>query len=63
MGDNSTLNKFQFVFEGKTYECVGKDKDWQIKQFRFAIEDRQWTTVKNRIINQLKWHGPSLKEI
>jgi len=54
---------YQFTFEGKTYECIGEDREWQIKQFKFAIEDRQWTTVKNRIINQLKWHGPSLKEI
>lgn len=56
-------NNYQFVFEGKTYECIGEDKDFQIEQFRFAIKDRQWVTVKNRIINQLKWHGPSLREI
>ena len=55
-------NNYQFIFEGKTYECIGEDKDWQIKQFRFAIEDRQWVTVKNRIINQLKW-GPNIKII
>jgi len=53
---------YQFIFEGKTYECIGEDKNWQIKQFRFAIEDRQWVTVKNRIINQLKW-GPNIKII
>ena len=53
---------YQFIFEGKTYECIGEDKNWQIKQFRFAIEDRQWTTIKNRIINQLKW-GPNIKII
>lgn len=56
-------NNYQFVFEGKTYECIGEDKDFQIEQFRFAIKDRQWVTVKNRIINQLKWYGPSLREI
>ncbi len=60
---NAMLNKWQFVFEGKTYECIGEDRDWQIEQFRFAIKDKQWVTVKNRIINQLKWHGPCLKEI
>jgi hypothetical protein len=52
----------QFIFEGKTYECIGEDKNWQIEQFRFAIKDRQWVTVKNRIINQLKW-GPNIKII
>jgi hypothetical protein len=51
---------YQFVFEGKTYECIGEDRDWQMKQFIFAIEDRQWVTVKNRITNQLKW-GPNIK--
>lgn len=55
-------NNYQFVFEGKTYECIGEDKDFQIEQFRFAIEDEQWLTIKNRIINQLKW-GPNIKEI
>ena len=63
MGDNKIDNPYQFRFKNKVYECIGEDKDWQIEQFRFAIKDKQWVTVKNRIINQLKWHGPSLKEI
>jgi len=54
---------YQFTFKGKTYECVGEDREFQIKQFKFAIKDKQWQTVKNRITNQLLWHGPSLKEI
>jgi len=54
---------YQFTYRGKTYECVGEDKDFQIKQFRFAIKDKQWQTVKNRITNQLKWHGPGLIQI
>jgi hypothetical protein len=57
------IGEYQFKFKNKVYECIGEDREWQIKQFRFAIEDRQWTTVKNRIINQLKWHGPSLREV
>ena len=55
--------EFVFKFKGKHYECIGEDREWQIEQFRFAIEDKQWSTVKNRIVNQLKWHGPSLREI
>ena len=51
---NSTLNEYQFTFKGKTYECIGEDRDWQITQFKFAIKDKQWITVSNRIINQLK---------
>lgn len=53
---------YQFKFKNKVYECIGEDKDWQIKQFRFAIKDKQWLTVSNRIINQTTW-GPTLKEI
>jgi hypothetical protein len=54
--------EYRFEFGGKTYECIGEDKDFQIKQFRYAIETKQWQTVKNRITNQLLW-GPNLKEI
>ena len=62
MEDNK-LGEYQFKFKNKVYECIGEDREWEIEQFRFAIKDRQWVTVKNRIINQLKWHGPSLREI
>ena len=62
MGGNKINNPYQFKFRNKVYECIGEDKDWQIKQFRFAIEDKQWVTVKNRITNQILW-GPRLKEI
>jgi hypothetical protein len=55
-------NPYHFIFEGKTYECIGEDKDFQIEQFNFAIKDQQWGTVRNRILNQTLW-GPSLKEI
>jgi hypothetical protein len=61
MGSN-TLNKHQFEFNGKVYECIGEDKDWQITQFRFAIKDQQWVTLNNRINNQLLW-GPNIKEV
>lgn len=56
------MTQYQFTFEGKTYECIGEDKDFQIRQFKFAIEDGQWVTIKNRIINQLKW-GPNIKKV
>ena len=54
--------EFVFQFKGKNYECIGEDRKFQIKQFRFAIEDKQWTTVKNRITNQLLW-GPNIREV
>lgn len=64
MGDSKTLklNKYQFRFKNRVYECIGENKEFDIEQFRFAIKDKQWITVKNRIINQLKW-GPNIKEI
>ena len=62
MGSNKINHPYQFKFRNKVYECIGEDKDWQIEQFRFAIEDKQWVTVKNRITNQILW-GPRLKEI
>ena len=61
MGDYK-LNKYQFRFKNKVYECIGENKEFDIEQFRFAIKDKQWLTVSNRIINQLKW-GPNIKEI
>lgn len=54
--------EYRFEFGGKTYECIGEDKDFQIRQFRYAIETKQWQTIRNRITNQLLW-GPNLKEI
>jgi hypothetical protein len=62
MGDSKTLSKYQFRFKNKVYECIGENKEFDIEQFRFAIKDKQWLTVSNRIINQLKW-GPNIKEI
>ena len=55
-------SKYQFKFGGKIYQCIGEDREFQITQFKFAIKDRQWMTVTNRIENQLKF-GPNIKEI
>jgi hypothetical protein len=54
--------KHQFTFKGIIYECIGEDKDWQVEQFKFAIKDKQWVTMKNRITNQLLW-GPNIKVV
>jgi len=58
----SNHNQYQFKFRNKTYECIGEDKDFQIIQFKYIIEIQDWSTMKNRILNQTM-HGPSLKEI
>jgi hypothetical protein len=57
-----STSKYQFTYKGKTYECIGENKDFDIEQFRFALKDKQWVTVQNRIINQLKWYS-NIKEI
>ena len=51
--NNKPSDFYQFKFKNKVYECIGEDKDWQITH-------KQWTTVKNRISNQLMW-GPNIK--
>ena len=54
--------EYVFEFKGKRYECIGENREFDIEQFRFAIKDKQWLTVSNRIINQLKW-GPNIRQI
>jgi hypothetical protein len=46
------MESYQFKYKAKTYECVGEDRDFQIEQFNFLLESRDYTTLKNRIINQ-----------
>lgn len=58
----SLIKDYTFKYRGKTYECIGEDKDFDIEQFKFIIETRDWVTMGNRIINQLKW-GPNIKQI
>lgn len=64
MGCNKHDDEEKYVFEygGKRYECIGENRDFDIEQFKFAIQDKQWMTIKNRIINQLKW-GPNIREV
>ena len=54
--------EYVFEFRGKQYECIGETREFDIFQFRFAVKDKQWTTVSNRIVNQLKW-GLNIREI
>ena len=55
----------QFKFNGKTYECVGEDKEFQYTQFQFLLKEQDYITLKNRINNQSKDFGVGvfLKEI
>ena len=54
------VEEYIFEFGGKRYECIGENREFDIRQFKFAIQDKQWTTMKNRIVNQLKW-GPNIR--
>ena len=56
----------KFSFKGKTYQLDPKFMDesmpitsleGQYEQFMYLIEVQDWTTLENRIINQLKWGG------
>lgn len=47
----------QFKFDGKTYECVGEGKEFQYTQFQFLLKEKDYTTLKHRIINQTKDFG------
>ena len=57
------MNDYQFTYKGTLYECTGETKDFDIKQFRFIIETHDWITMKNRIINQLRWFPEDLKVV
>ena len=49
--------KLQFKFKGITYECIGEDKEFQYDQFKFLLEEQDYVTLQNRIINQTKDYG------
>ena len=45
-----------FVFGGKTYQVIPHENDhqppsWYAEQMQFSIDNKDYTTVKNRIIN------------
>jgi hypothetical protein len=47
------MKEYRFKYKGKTYECIGDDRDFQIEQFKFCLKTRDYITLKNRIINQM----------
>jgi len=49
--------KLQFKFKGIIYECIGEDKEFQHHQFKFLLEQKDYVTLQNRIINQTKDYG------
>lgn len=57
------MKEYQFTFKGVTYECIGDDKDKQIRNFNHLIETRDWETMKNRIKNQMEWFTDALIKV
>ncbi len=56
----------EFQYRGKMYQLDPKhmDEDYpitslegQYEQFMYLIKVKDWVTLQNRIINQLKWGG------
>ncbi len=57
------MDKHCFRFKNKIYQltdkweetCLNDSKDFQMEQFEFMLQTKDYLTLKNRIINQLKF--------
>lgn len=57
------MEEFAFKFKGKFYKltdkweetCVNDSKEFQMIQFNHLLKIKDFLTVKNRIINQVKF--------
>ena len=57
------MDKHCFKFKNKIYQltdkweetCLNDSKDFQMEQFEFMLRTRDYLTLKNRIINQLRF--------
>ena len=57
------MDKHCFKFNNKIYQltdkweetCLNDSKDFQMEQFEFMLQTRDYLTLKNRIINQLRF--------
>ena len=57
------MDKHCFKFKNKIYQltdkweetCLNDSKDFQMEQFEFMLQTRDYLTLKNRIINQLRF--------
>jgi hypothetical protein len=63
------MKEVSFKFKGRLYAltdkweetCLNDSKEFQLEQFSYLIETKDYTTLENRIINQEKFGY--LKEI
>ena len=57
------MQQFSFKFKGKQYQltdkweetCINDSKDFQMQQFNYLLEIKDYVTLENRIINQEKF--------
>jgi len=55
------MDKHSFIFKNKLYQltdkweetCLNDSKDFQIDQFNYLLKIKEYTTMENRIINQV----------
>ena len=57
------MEQLTFKFKGKLYAftdkweetCLNDSKEFQLEQFNYLIKTKDFTTMENRIINQIKF--------
>ena len=55
------MDKYSFKFKNKVYQltdlweetCLNDSKDFQMEQFNYLLEISEYTTLENRISNQI----------
>lgn len=55
------MDKHSFIFKNKLYQltdkweeaCLNDSKDFQMEQFNYLLEIKEYTTMENRINNQI----------
>jgi hypothetical protein len=56
-GEKYKLDKKFWAKEYKTHPMPNSTIEFQFKQIQYLISTNDFTTLKNRIINMLKWGG------
>ncbi len=54
--------EYVFQFRGQRYECIGENRDFDIEQYKILLEWKEYTTIANRIVNQVMWN-PIIRKI
>ena len=57
------MEQFTFKFRGKTYQltdkweetCINDSKAFQLEQFKYLEKTHDFTTMENRVNNQIKF--------